>query len=140
MNEKWRERKEKEDFEIASSLQGLLNLDSKQFEDIVALMFRRMGYDASQTAYTGDGGKDVIMRKDGKLIFVECKRYVSTPVGRPDIQKFHSAIITEKAHFGYFVTTSSFTSEAEDYVSKNKLNIELLSGHKLVTLMREAFE
>nr|WP_230387368.1 restriction endonuclease [Bacillus cereus] len=40
--------------------------------------------------------------------FVEVKRYIKESIGRPYIQKLHSAIIDGEATGGYFVTLSHF--------------------------------
>jgi restriction system protein len=45
------------------------------FEETVASVFRSLGYDATVTAYSGDGGIDVILHKGEERIGVQVKRY-----------------------------------------------------------------
>lgn len=42
-----------------------------------------------------------------------------------------------RARKGVFITTSSFTSEAKDYVSRIDSKIILIDGHQLAALMIE---
>lgn len=73
--------------------------------------------------------------KDDLFAVAECKRYDKTKVTRPDIQKFHSAIIDCKADKGCFITTGDFTNQAATYVMDKP--IELINGEKLVRFIEE---
>jgi restriction endonuclease len=56
----------------------LLTLDSRQFEELVAELWRRLGYEIELTAKTKDNGRDIIaVRKvEASVRFlIECKRY-----------------------------------------------------------------
>lgn len=115
---------------LIPSLEELRAISPQQFEDETARMFRRLGYTVEQTPYANDQGRDAIMRKDGKKYLVECKRYgEGTSVGRPDIQKFDSAIKHDRAVSGFFVTTGKFTQAAVEY-ARNK-PIELIDAARL---------
>lgn len=69
----------------------------REFEYYIADLFSTKGYEAVVTPASGDGGKDIILRKEGKTSVVECKRYGNKKIGRPEIQKFHSALIDSQA-------------------------------------------
>lgn len=56
-------------------------------------------------------------------------------VGRPEVQKFAGALQGHRAKKGIFITTSSFSKEAEDYVSRIDSKIVLLDGITLAHLM-----
>jgi restriction endonuclease Mrr len=56
-------------------------------------------------------------------------------VTRPDVQKFHSAIIDMNAIEGYFVTTGQFTKPATEYVTNKP--IHLIDLPKLLDLIDE---
>ena len=58
-------------------------------------------------------------------------------VGRPEIQKFVGALAGQGARKGIFITTSSFTKEANEYKPRNDTSIILIDGQKLVELMYE---
>ena len=106
----------------------------QRFEDEVAGMFRRLGYEVKQTPYTKDGGRDGILKKDGKKFLYECKKYGKGSFsGRPDLQRFHSAIITDDAAFGFFVTTGRFTKDAIEFAAT--VPIKLIDQSELVRMM-----
>jgi restriction system protein len=117
----------------------LYEISPREFEDVIAEMYRALGYDVKQTPYSNDKGKDIILKKDGKKYLVECKRYnFENTIGREALQKFFAAIIEEEAEKGFFVTTSGYTSTSIQY-AKERGNIELINGNKLVILMREIY-
>lgn len=121
---------------LVPNLQELRGLTPYQFEDEVARMFQRLGYTVQQTPYSNDQGRDAILRKEGKKYLVECKRYGRDQVsGREDIQKFHSAIITEHAVKGFFVTTGGFSKGAIEY--SRKISIELVDCDNLLVYLIE---
>lgn len=102
-----------------------------------------MGYGGSRVdagsaiGKSGDGGIDGIIKEDRlglDAIYVQAKRW-ENPVGRPDIQKFAGALQGHRAKKGVFITTSSYTKEAHDYVSKIDSKIVLMDGAMLSGLM-----
>jgi restriction system protein len=122
----------------AHKLDFLLNLQPVEFESIIAEMYRKLGYSAKQTPISNDFGRDIILEKNGEITFVECKRYGTNKlIGRPPLQKFHSAMITFKANDGVVVTTSDFTDTAKKFATDNK--IKLINGSGLSAMMSRAF-
>ncbi|WP_144466515.1 restriction endonuclease [Bacillus nitratireducens] len=108
-------------------------MDPREFEYFVADFFRSLGYKVQVTSGSNDGGKDIILHKGNEMKFVEVKRYTKSSIGRPFIQKLHSAIVDADAVGGYFVTLSHFNKNARQYAA-NK-NIELIDGDKLIHMM-----
>ena len=118
------------------------DLSGFEFEDVVEDVFRNLGYEnVRQAERTADEGRDVIMEEvvDGtrRAIIVECKH--TDTVGRPVVQKLHSAIATfdfEGPKHGMVVTTGRFTNPAQEYATRLQQNddphpIELLDGEDL---------
>ncbi len=123
---------------IIPRLDELRALTPQGFEDYVADIFRRLGFDVEPTPYSNDHGRDGLLRKDGELILYECKRYDNTSLsGRPDLQKFHSAIVTDNAKGGIFITTGSFTKDAVEFARTHP--IELIDGVQLIKKLFESF-
>ena len=56
-------------------------------------------------------------------------------VGRPELHKFVGALAGQGAKKGVFITTSSFTREAKEYVPRNETKIVLIDGEELAQLM-----
>ena len=68
------------------------------------------------------------------IIYLQAKRWDGT-VGRPEIQKFAGALQGQRAKKGIFITTSSFSAEALEYVSRIDSQIILIDGIRLAKLM-----
>lgn len=132
--------------ELASDLlQMIKNSPPAFFEKLVVDLLVKMGYggtrkDAGQTVgRSGDGGIDGIINEDRlglDVIYIQAKRWESS-VGRPEIQKFAGALQGFRARKGVFITTSTFTSEARDFVSRIDSKIILIDGETLTQLMIE---
>lgn len=45
------------------------------FEEYMANLFIKYGYEVEQTPPTNDGGKDLILKYDGVKYYVECKHF-----------------------------------------------------------------
>jgi restriction system protein len=56
-------------------------------------------------------------------------------VGRPEVQKFAGALQGHRAKKGIFIITSSFSKDAEEYVSRIDSKIVLIDGDTLAQLM-----
>src|SRR5207237_1291873 len=67
-------------------------------------------------------------------VYVQAKRWEGT-VGRPEIHKFVGALHGKHARKGVFITTSSFTADAKDYVSRIDPHVILIDGAHLARLM-----
>lgn len=127
-------------------LEQIYNLSPKFFEQLVVELMLAMGYGGSQkaagqaTQYSNDGGIDGIIKED-KLgldsIYLQAKRYRDTTVGRPDIQAFASALDMHRARKGVFITTSTFSKDAREFVSMIEKRIVLIDGRELAALMIE---
>lgn len=121
-------------------------LSPKFFEQLVVDLMLAMGYGGSQkdagqaTQYSNDGGVDGIIKED-KLgldsIYLQAKRYRDNTVGRPDIQAFAGALDMHRARKGVFITTSNFSKEARDFVTRIEKRIVLIDGRELAALMIE---
>ncbi|MCU8045105.1 MULTISPECIES: restriction endonuclease [unclassified Shewanella] len=127
-------------------IEQIHTLSPKFFEQLVVDLMLAMGYGGSQkdagqaTQYSSDGGVDGIIKED-KLgldsIYLQAKRYRDNTVGRPDIQAFAGALDMHRARKGVFITTSNFSKDARDFVTRIEKRIVLIDGHELAALMIE---
>jgi restriction system protein len=88
----------------------------------------------------GDGGIDGVIDEDRlglDRIYVQAKRYTDISVGRPEVQGFVGSLVGRGAHKGVFVTTSSFSQGAHDYVKHLPQRVILIDGQRLAELMIE---
>lgn len=115
-----------------------LQMNSQQFEDAVAILFRELGFQVKQTPYSNDRGKDAIAWKDGKKYLIECKRYDSqNTIGRRELQIFVAAMKEEGAQGGFYVNTGRFANTAPEYAMQNQ--IDLYDGARFPALVNSAF-
>lgn len=115
------------------------------FEVLVIDLLVKMGYggsriDAGQAVgRSGDEGIDGIIKED-KLgldaIYIQAKKWENN-VSRPEVQKFAGALQGKRAKKGIFITTSSFSKEAEQFASSIDSKIILIDGERLAQLMIE---
>ncbi|MEL3928345.1 restriction endonuclease [Aeromonas enteropelogenes] len=127
-------------------LAEILGLSPRFFEQLVVDLMVAMGYGGSQqdaartTRYQSDGGIDGIIKEDRlglDSIYLQAKRYTDKTVGRPEIQAFAGALDLHRARKGVFITTSSFSREAQEYVGLIEKRIVLIDGAHLAALMIE---
>lgn len=135
-NNRYKYEKEMQKEQTIGSLIAQFHERPTYFEEYVADLFRFYGFDAQVTAASNDGGKDIIMRKDGYTYVVEVKLYAThNKISREKIQKLHSAMIDCGANYAIFVTTSDFASTAVEYAERNGIN--LINGEILVGMIEE---
>ena len=131
-----RQWKVKTQFENQESLDSLIKLEWKEFEDLTAELFRRRGFKVEESLGSGaDGGVDLRFRKEGEKTLVQCKRWKSTKVGLPVVRELLGAMTAENTKYGILVTTSRFTSEAQAFASQH--SIELMDGESLLSEIKE---
>jgi restriction system protein len=117
------------------------------FEQLIVDLLVAMGYGgshknaAAQLGRSGDGGVDGVINEDRlglDRVYVQAKRYAEgNTVGRPDIQGFVGSLVGLGASKGVFVTTSSFSQQARDFVRHLSQRVVLLDGKDLAGLMIE---
>jgi restriction system protein len=113
------------------------------FERLVVSLLLKMGYGGSRTEAgeairsSGDEGIDGITNEDRlglDVIYLQAKRWEGN-VGRPEIQKFVGALHGKRAKKGVFITTSAFSGDATEYVSKIEPKVVLIDAGQLSELM-----
>jgi len=127
----------------------LLNLVKKSsprfFEKLVVDLLIKMGYGGSLNdagkviGKPGDGGIDGIIKEDKlglDIIYIQAKRWENV-VGSKEVRNFVGSLAGHHANKGVFITTSSFTREALDYVKTIPHKVVLIDGETLVQLMIE---
>jgi len=129
--------------EIAETLQ---EVSWGRFEEIVIDVLLALGYGGSRAGAghafrkSGDGGVDGVINEDRlglSKIYVQAKRKAPEyRVSRPDVQAFVGSLLGQKARQGVFITTSSFSREAEAYAEAlSDLRVVLIDGEALATYM-----
>jgi len=128
----------------ADLLEKLREGHAEFFERAVVRLLIAMGYGGSEKrvhhlGQSNDGGVDGVIDQDAlglNRVFVQAKRYSQgNNVQRPDLQKFVGALADKGATQGVFVTTSSFSEGASEYVEKIQNRVVLIDGNRLTELM-----
>ena len=129
----------------AELMDTIKNVTPSFFEQLVIDLLVRMGSGGNRAeaaraiGRTGDGGIDGVIDEDRlglDSIYVQAKRWESS-VGRPELQKFAGALQGQRATKGIFITTSTFTRDAEDFAQRIGTRIVLVDGRRLASLMFE---
>lgn len=127
----------------ADLLRQIMDNPPDFLERVVVDLVVRMGYGGSRKdagealGKSGDEGIDGIIKEDPlglDVSYLQAKRWEGS-VGRPEIQKFAGALQGQRARKGIFITTSTFTPDALDYVSRIESKIILIDGSRLARLM-----
>ena len=108
----------------------LHSITPREFEELVAEIFDRQGFDVELTKATRDGGKDIIAIQSSMGInlkyIVECKRYaVHNKVTLDVVQRLYGVKMAENANKAILVTTSSFTKDANKFASQHCWDLSL---------------
>lgn len=121
---------------LCKSPQDMYLLEARQFEELVAELWARMGYEVELTPETRDGGRDIVAWKSNEIktqVLIECKRYApGRPVGISVAQRMLGAIAQYDASQGVIATTSTFTRDAIKVIEAKQ---NRLTGHKFSDLV-----
>lgn len=130
--------------QIEADLLEKIMLNPPDFlEQVIVDLVVKMGYGGSRKdagealGKSGDEGIDGIIKEDLlglDVIYLQAKRWKDV-VGRPEVQKFAGALQGKRASKGIFITTSSFTAGAEQYVKQIGSKIILIDGERLARFM-----
>lgn len=112
----------------------LRRIDPFVFEELLLTAFERKGYRVKRgERYTGDGGIDGRVYRDGELYLIQAKRYRSYVSAR-HLENFLRLVETTKeAKGGYFIHTGK--TGKDTYTLYRESAIEIISGDKLIELI-----
>lgn len=128
-------------------IQRVLQNSPSFFENVIIDLLLAMGYGgslrsaAAQLGRSGDGGVDGIINEDRlglDRVYIQAKRYApDNSVGRADVQAFVGSLVGLGASKGVFVTTSTFSNQAQEFVRHLSQRVILIDGARLTELMVE---
>lgn len=102
--------------------------DGIEFERWVADNLLKYGWDAAPTKASGDQGVDVIAKKQGLRVGIQCKLY-SSPVGNASVQE----VAAGKSFHGLdrvaVMSTAGYTESAKQLAAAN--GVYLLTEHDI---------
>jgi restriction system protein len=105
-----------------SGIADIDRMDGRTFEEYLGVLFRRLGYSAEVTPYSGDYGADLVVKRDGVRQVVQAKRSTRA-VGPRAVQE----VVAAQAHYGcqgaVVVTNSKFTPAARRLAADNGVKL-----------------
>lgn len=121
--------------ETQSSLDSLSKLSWREFEQLVGEAFRRDGYAVEETGLGGkDGGIDLVLRKDGKKVLVQCKQWRSRSVNVSVAREMYGLLTHHRGDAIKIVAVGDFTADAAAFVTGKP--IELIDGTSLLAMVK----
>lgn len=117
-------------------------LSPREFEELVAELLARQGYEIQLTPITRDGGKDIYAaRRDplGTFLYiVECKKYAPhRPVDVGVVRQLYGVVQEERVSGGIIATTSYFTKDAKEFRSRVQYQVSLKDYIDIQKWLRE---
>lgn len=116
-------RQRRRDLEYVMSGMGAIDrMSGVDFEEFVAAQLRTAGWGVTRTAASGDYGVDLIAKKDGECMAVQCKR-LSKAVGVAAVQQ----VVSGAPHHGcdqtVVVTNQAFTKAARQLATTHRCRL-----------------
>ncbi len=117
--------------DFRSNPSSIYLLSSREFEEFIAFLYERKGYQVNLTPETKDGGIDIVAEYklpsgDNYISYVQCKRYnPNCRVGLKAVKELVGTMYNANVHQGIVVTSSRFTKGARRYVETNNCRILL---------------
>jgi restriction system protein len=117
-----------------TDLASIRSLSWRRFETLVGEAYRRQGYAVSGNATDGpDGGVDLVLKKDGTTLLVQCKQWRAWKVGVKVVREVFGVMADRHADGAIIVTSGHFTLEAGSFAAGKP--IELIEGQQLAELV-----
>jgi restriction system protein len=121
--------------DVQRDLNTIKALDWREFENLVAEAYRRLGFSVEVTGGGGaDGGVDLILRRGGEVILVQCKQWRLNSIGAPVVREMAGLMLHHGATEVKIVCVGRFTKDASAFALGKA--IELVSGADLVSLVK----
>jgi len=118
-------------------LQQIRSVDWFQFEKLIGLVYRKLGYDVTRRGGANpDGGIDLVIRKDGRCAAVQCKQWKVSRVGVKPVREFLGALTDADIPRGKLITLNGYTNQAMQFAKRH--DIEILTETELAQMLEFA--
>jgi restriction system protein len=117
------------------NLDSLTALDWRDFERLVGEAYRRAGWAVEETGLGGkDGGIDLILRRDGRTILVQCKQWRRRKIPVTVVRELWGLAHHHRADGVILACIGTYTADASAFAAGKP--IELVNGDALLTMIR----
>ena len=124
--------------ELHQTMREIRAMSWPEFEQLVAANYAAAGYEVEHVGRAGpDGGRDLVMQKDGQTVLVQCKHYRDSWVHEVPLRQFLGTLHDHHASRGIFVSCGVFDRSAEEFARRNP-ELELVAGEQLQDMIQAA--
>jgi len=116
-------------FEIKEKPELIRDITHREFEELIAELFKEKGFEVELTKKTRDGGKDIIAISTDQLgtklkYFIECKHYAKDNKVSVDLVRALYGVKNTRGGPNKVIlaTTSTFTNDAYKFASEETLS------------------
>lgn len=131
------QRRRRRLLDAQQGLDSIAALGWRHFEQLVGEAFRRQGYTVEETGLGGaDGGIDLVLRKDGRRVLVQCKQWRRRQIPVNVVREMYGLLAHHSADTVKIACIGAFTRDAACFAQGKP--IELIGGEELMRVIREA--
>ncbi|MCH6483607.1 restriction endonuclease [Pseudoxanthomonas sp. LH2527] len=119
-----------------TGLDSMAALGWRDFERLVGEAFRRRGYAVEETGLGGaDGGIDLVLRREGRRILVQCKQWRRERVPVNVVREMYGLLAHHRADEVRIAALVGFTPDAARFAAGKP--IALIDGPALLAMIRQ---
>ena len=127
---------------LNGDMDRLSDLSPREFEEVCAVSLGRLGYVVTITAQGADNGIDLIATTNDSILkpvyLVQCKRNrIDRKVSVPILRDLRCVVDDYRANGGIVMTSSYFTSKAQEYAERDQYRMQLFDVLRLKSLIEE---
>ena len=111
-------------------------IEWRRFEAVCETLFGQAGFETKSQSHGADGGVDIWLHSrnaEGPVAVVQCKHWQGKAVGVKELREFFGVMASHKLTHGTYATTSTYTTDAQQFAKDNGINA--LDGKGLLALI-----
>jgi restriction system protein len=121
---------------------GLYSLTSRQFEELIAEILNRHGWETALTGRGPDNGVDIVAirldRFTRRKLIVQCKRYSPhNKVGLSIVKELFATSVDQDGSHALLATTSWFTAPARNFELRHEFRLQLQDFNGIVQWLND---
>ena len=128
---------------LHQTMREIRDMSWVEFEQLVSANYHAQGYDVQHVGKPApDGGVDIILRKPGEILLVQCKHYRDSWVFERPLREFVGLVNDPSLHAtgGIFVSCGVFDESAIEYAKRQHPKLQLVAGEELRDMITRAVE
>ena len=119
INDYQEELKKYQDYLIRTEKEFWYSLDGHSFENEIAKIFKKEGFDTKISKVGADGGVDIVVSKNHKRYAVQCKAHTSK-ISESVARDLYGVLHSKNFDGGYLITLNGTSSKTKEFCENNK--------------------